>query len=115
MTDPQKNPLPALEELLKESKGEAPAVDPAVAAAEAAAQASEAAAKEDARIAELGASHQQLDKAALQAEVARLAAIKNTPEYQARIEQDTAKTQTEQQARSDSQGYGINQLGHIKI
>lgn len=118
MTDPQKSPLDMLDELLKDAKGGAPAgdaADPAVAEATAAAATAQAEAGDQALVDELGALHKEKDEAALQAEVDRLASIKNSPEYQARTEQATAQEATDQQSAADNQGFDIKQVGHTKI
>lgn len=102
---PKQDPLAVLEDLLNTTQNDA-----------AKAKAAEAqAAAQNAQIAQLGAEHQAQDQQALQQQIAELAAIKDTPEYQARVQQDTAQTQANQQQSTAQQGYEIKQLGHTKI
>lgn len=116
MTDPQQqDPLAALEELLKDSKGATadPQQEPAPAGAEEVDQASEEQKRKE--IEALEAQQQQKDAEDLRNQIAGLQEITNTPQEQARLAQkdQQAQQQTEQSAHQEE--YKIRQLGHTKV
>jgi hypothetical protein len=73
-------------------------------------------AEEDQRAAEEARQRQKaLDQQKIQEELERLQGIKQTPQYQAMVEQNQEQVSSEQQKKEDMQGYEIAQIGHTKI
>jgi hypothetical protein len=130
---PQKSPLDILEELLNDTKAKGgakgkssaalPGVNPGVPdggaadeAAEAAAKAEEAAkAAEEAERQRIIAQRKLEDEQHLIAQRAAMEELKNTPQYQARVQQDQQEEEEHKQHDEAVQGYEIKQLEHKKI
>ncbi len=107
----QQNPLDVLEDILNDAKKKSGGGDPD--------EAKKKAEEEEAqKLAEVEAAEQQQrakDAQALKQQIAGLSAIKETPQYQARLEQDAEKQEQQQQDQADGEGFEIRQLGHTKI
>lgn len=115
-TDPnQKSPLDILEEILSE-KG-ASAGDPGGMQAEASVapvvpEPPQPTAEE---LAQLEAARLAQDQAELQQKQAELQTITQTPQYQARVEQEEAAKQQHDQQETAQEGFEIKQIEHTKI
>jgi hypothetical protein len=115
---PQKSPLDMLEDILADAqkkdqakKGEVEAAAKAEAEAKAAAEkAAQEAALEQEKV-----RQQQEDEALLHQKQEELKTIVETPEYQARVEQQTAEEQKHADETAAGAGFQITQLGHTKI
>lgn len=121
---PQKSPLDILEELLKDSKkgadggaGDASGSDAAsTSSAETPPPATgemtpEERAALDAKIAEQAAKDQQVMQQTLQG----LESVKTSPQYQAKVEQETKQAEEKQHEDEEHDGHQIRQLGHTTI
>ena len=118
---PQSNPLDALEAILQQAKtkpaGGTPGVAPAPAAStqlDAAAVAA-AEAQKEAELAALEATQKAGDAVQVQAKLADLQQVTQSPEYHARVEQDAAQQQAHATQQHDQAEFEIHQLGHTKI
>ncbi len=60
-------------------------------------------------------AHLEADQVALQQKVAELQTITQTPQYQARVEQNTAAATTSEEQTNSQAGFEIVQLEHKKI
>lgn len=103
-----KNPLDVLEEILNQSKKEDTAQQ---------AEAQQAAAEQ----AEMAQAQQEMaaqrreDQAKIQQQLEQLKTIEDTPQYQARVEQEAAKVQEKQDSENGTKGNEIRQIQHTKI
>lgn len=115
----QKNPLDALEQILKEAKQKAEQskggddtvtnVEPPTQS-----QADEEAAK--LAIIQQKANEQgRVDQQAIEQHLAQLQQVVTTPEYQARVTQDEQKKTSDEQKRQMADENAIIQLGHTKV
>lgn len=111
-TTPQKSPLDLLEDILNESKNAGGAADPAAAAA---AEAEAIAAQQAEKISQMQAQNKVADEQAIEQGIAELSSIKDTPAYQARIQQEAATVQAHDQQADAQRGFEIKQLSHKKI
>ncbi len=113
----QKNPLDVLEELLKESQakigppGGGKAAD---APAEPAGPTPEQL-QQQAELEERLRQQAVLDQQAIEKRRIELLGLKDTPQYQARVQQDQAKADDLQSKDTAGQGFQILQLDHTKI
>lgn len=116
----QKNPLDALEQILKEAKqkadqgksgttGEAETTEPP-----AQSQAEEEAAKL-AVIHQKAAEQGVVDQQAIEQQLVALQQVVTTPEYQARVSQDEQKKVTDDERSKHADDNAIIQLGHTKV
>jgi len=104
-----KSPLDILEEILQESDAEAAAEQ---------AQAAQAEAEKAAKLAELERQAEEQrarDAAMLHQQLADLKTIEETPENQARVQQNEARQRAADEAKAQAEGFGIFQLGHMKV
>ena len=113
---PAKDPLAVLEELLaKQKQGGAsagsaePAADPAVVAQEA------ELARRQAEYERLREEAAVKDAQALAEQTQKMEEIAQSPEYQARVEQNKAVQDKKDQSADDLEGYGIQQLTTTRI
>jgi hypothetical protein len=60
-------------------------------------------------------AHALVDQEQIQQQLAQMQEIKNTPAYQARVAQDTAKATEEASKSAQGDGFQIKQLGHTKL
>lgn len=118
--DDQKNPLDVLEELLAQSQasagGGAPALgQPATNPTAPPEPDSAEVARQEAERQAAAAQQEQVDQQEIAAQRQALEAVKETPEYQARVQQieEEKAEQTQQHANQD--GFEVNQLEHKKI
>lgn len=109
----QKSPLDVLEEILQQ-KGQ-PAAVPSAPQVDPAQQQAELEAAQMAEVHAMEAQKQAQDQAELAARQTELQQAKQTPAYQARVEQQsTEKQQSDAQTQAHA-GYEITQLQHTKI
>ncbi len=107
-----KSPLDMLEQILKDQKQEG-AEAPATPVAAPVVPAEPLISPEELQAQQ--AAHKAQDEVDLKAKIAELETIKQTPEYQARVEQNAqAQTQAEE-AHSGQEGFEIRQLDHTKV
>jgi len=118
MSDPQQqqqDPLAALEELLKDSKGAAgdSAVPNDPAKADLAAKQAEE--QKEQEIKALEKAQKEKDAEALRLQIADLQGIAQTPQEQARLAQKEQEHEEQKTQASQQTEYQIRQLGHTKI
>ena len=116
---PQKNPLDALEQILKEAKQKAEqsksdVVNQSDEATPAQTQAEEEAAKL-AVIRQKAEEQGAVDQQAIEQQLSALQQVVTTPEYQARVSQDEQKKLTDDEKRQQADHNAIIQLGHTKV
>lgn len=111
MSDDQKNPLDVLEELLQKTKQQQGGVD------QTATQEQEEAERlaQQQRFEEEQQRQAELDAQNIAAQRASLETLKDTPQYQARVAQDTEDAQTKSDALNAQDGFRIEQLKHTKV
>ncbi len=117
----QRNPLDVLEELLKESQakvgapgGGLPGGGTGPVPAEPAGPTPEQL-QAQAEMEERLRQQAVIDQQAIEERRAELEQIKNTPQYQARVQQDQEKADQQQTQQAAGQGFDIKQLEHTKI
>ncbi len=106
---PQKNPLDVLEELLKDS-GSAGADPKAVAK-----QTEEDKARQMEELQQKIAQQAAIDEQKIAEQQKLLESLKETPQYQARVQQEEQKVQDKSQEDSAGKGFEITQLDHDKV
>lgn len=107
------NPLDVLEEILNDAKNKGQKSDPNAPTPEQIAAQKEV---EELKKAEaLMQERQQEDVQKMVEQIGELDSIKQTPEYQARVEQIEEKKQEEVSQQQAQDGYEIEQLQHTKI
>lgn len=111
------NPLDALEAILQQAKAKAnPAGDPTAAAMpDPAAEAAAEEAKKQAELERMQAENRIKDEVKLKAELALLQNVGSSSEEQARVAQNQARQQDQDQQAALKAEYTIHQLGHTKI
>lgn len=119
---PSKSPLEILEEMLQASRTQGPAAldTNALDGGQPAASPAAPAAAEEPQPTQADTqaamdAHAIVDQEQIQQQLAQMQEIKNTPEYQARIAQDSAKATEEASKNAQGDGFQIKQLGHTKL
>ncbi len=116
----QKNPLDALEQILKEAKQKADqGKDGAVAAPDTAEPPAQTQAEEEAAkmavIQQKAVEQGAVDQQAIEHQLAALQQVVTTPEYQARVSQDEQKKISDEEKNKHADDNAIIQLGHTKV
>ncbi len=111
----QKSPLDILEELLKESGNSGASSQPTAPAAEPGQPTEEEKAKKLEELQEKMAEQAIEDKENIAKQQELLESLKQTPQYQARVQQNEEKAQTEADKDTAGQGFEITQLKHDKV
>lgn len=113
----EQNPLDALEAILQQAKAKANPAGDATAAGmpDPAAIAAAEEAKKQAELERMQAENRIKDEAKLKAELALLKNVSNSSEDQARVAQNEARQQDQDERAEKKAEYTIHQLGHTKI
>lgn len=112
------DPLSVLEDLLKQAGSDGGAAGAPPVAGEAAVDGEKTPEEKAAAQAELEqklAEQQQRDNEQLVAQREKMHELKNTPQYQARVQQDEEKAVEQSEHDAAGEGYEIRQLDHTKI
>lgn len=109
------NPLDALEQILQQAKAGKGGGAAAQAADEEAKAAEQKKQEEQAQFLALQEQKRKDDAVAMMQKLEELKMVKQTPQYQARVEQDQKKESDQQQHDADIDGYEIEQLSHTKL
>jgi len=107
-----KNPLDVLEDILKEAKAKGAAKNTGPTPEEIAAQ-EEAEALKQAQ--QMQAEHRVQDQQEILVQISELDTIKDTPEYQAKVQQEQAAKDEKAEEQQSQDGFQIYQVGHKKI
>lgn len=113
------NPLEALEQILKDARAKAESQQPEAGAAvppkPPGPMTAEEAQTKQAVLDAKAEENEIRDQAAISQQLADLQSVVNTPAYQARVEQDSAKKQADELKQDQADKFAIHQLGHTKI
>lgn len=106
----QKNPLDVLEELLKDSGGAG--ADPKAVADQ---KTEEEKARQMAELEQKMAEQAKIDEQNIAAQQQLMESLKQTPQYQARVQQNEQKEQEKQEEETAGKGFEITQLKHDTV